>query len=547
MFSGPFGMQGGQSWNPILFAKGVVRLGVHLKLGLVAFAGIQLGLTLLNKTQEVGPKVSIWNPLVIANPPLLQNAGLNTGGASFFTHEYQVTTGGKDRHKAIAAGTHVEPFQIIFPHPPFLIPNQPVGVIDGPVGAGYQFLFPRLVGAPSQDTSILDTKTSITEIGQPLISTALKTRNFYTDQLKYSDNATFTLGDLITDALAGRENILVEDQILTSPNNKRFKFPSYSSLGSTNGLSKLFSVVTPGGAAYPTEWRPKSNITSRTRVNSGELAKAAFVNGIIPARFKADNDQGFFLTSKKDLPNNKNSGVSDDEAYLPLTFTDIRPVSGDKLRHVMFRPFITDLKESFHPDWNKSHYFGRTDWVAIYQSTGRNISLSFQVHTFAAEDLKVVYNKLNWLTSMVYPKYDSSLSYVAGPVIRLRVGDVISSRSSRGLTGILESLDFDYGGSSWELEEGMKVPKSVKVSLSFVVLHDMPIGIGEGGKFGGIGKIDPATDMYVPPQTSQNTSTAPKTNKDAIVFPNIESSGPDGFRGFPDGFNEYDPITGKSK
>ena len=175
-----------------------------------------------------------------------------------------------------------------------------------------------------------------------------------------------------------------------------------------------------------------------------------------------------------------------------MSFTDLRPV-GDVFRTVYFRPIITSFAESFSPEWNKKPYFGRVDSVATYQSTGRTVSLGLKLIAFGPEDIRTIYQKLHWLASMVYPEYDANVAFKSGPVVRMRVGDVINGlgpEGGRGLPGIIESLDFDYNDALWELKKGYKLPRHVDVSLSFTVLHDVPIGRGLEGRFGGIGTIN---------------------------------------------------------
>ena len=194
---------------------------------------------------------------------------------------------------------------------------------------------------------------------------------------------------------------------------------------------------------------------------------------------------------------------SDDQAYVPLVFTDLRPLQGGKFRTVYFRPFIKSLSEDFAPQWNMANYFGRVDPVATYQNTNRTISLSFKIVSFSPEDLETIYQKLGWLTSMVYPEFESgaTLRYFSGPVIKMRVGDVINALGAdgnRGVPGVITSLNFNYDESPWELLEGRRVPKNIDVSLGFHALHEYAIGSIKGGseKEGGLifGGIDATTN-----------------------------------------------------
>lgn len=185
----------------------------------------------------------------------------------------------------------------------------------------------------------------------------------------------------------------------------------------------------------------------------------------------------------------------DDELYVPLYITDMRQLRGAATSHrmVILRPVITELSENFAPQWTTAQYMGRVDPVATYVSTTRTISIGLRLVALSPEDIRVIYQKLFWLSSMVYPEFDSDLALNAGPVVRLRVGNVIDARSPvhtdliRGLPGVITSMDFDYTNSLWELEKDWKVPREVTVSISFLVLHDAAIGVSaRTGDFGAV-------------------------------------------------------------
>ena len=141
---------------------------------------------------------------------------------------------------------------------------------------------------------------------------------------------------------------------------------------------------------------------------------------------------------------------------------------------------------------------------------------------FGPEDLVVIYQKLHWLTSMVYPEYEKNLLYLAGPVVRFRLGDIINAigpEGGRGLPGIIENLDFDYSNALWELQDDFRVPRNIGVSLTFTVLHDKPIGRGTDGRFGGIGTIKDG--KYFPPSAQQDKGSGTTTDGSS---PNVPDS-----------------------
>jgi hypothetical protein len=230
------------------------------------------------------------------------------------------------------------------------------------------------------------------------------------------------------------------------------------------------------------------------------LARSFFgtKRGVIPVGFKSvggkSETRGYFPVDASNASTRNNSVPSDDEAYVPLVFTDLRPTTGRVYRSVYFRPYIKSLSENFAPDWSMSSYFGRVDPVATYQGTNRTVSLSFKLVPMTFEDLQTMYQKLGWLTSMVYPQYRDNV-YYRGPVVRMRVGDVINAKGkegNRGLPGVITSLDISYDDTTWELVEDHKLPRYIDISLGFHVLHEYPVGLvrGVGGDndtaFGGI-------------------------------------------------------------
>ena len=72
------------------------------------------------------------------------------------------------------------------------------------------------------------------------------------------------------------------------------------------------------------------------------------------------------------------------------------------VRSIYFRPFITSLTEDFSPEWNKQTFFGRSDQVVTYGTTVRSIFLTFELHAFAPEDIKIMYMKISGKMSFSY-------------------------------------------------------------------------------------------------------------------------------------------------
>lgn len=192
----------------------------------------------------------------------------------------------------------------------------------------------------------------------------------------------------------------------------------------------------------------------------------------------------------KDTPENVNARINDadvdgiidfgdqpleDVIYMPLTFQDLRDGDISQGKFLYFRAFIKpdSVTETFTPSWNETKYYGRVDNIPIYMGTSRIIGFSFDVVAFQPADLPVVYRKLHKLQSMVYPFFDNEGFLSAGPIIRMRMGDLFSTMNhgKLGLPGYLTSLDISYD-NIWNIEKDFKVPRKATVSISFTVLHE---------------------------------------------------------------------------
>jgi len=155
--------------------------------------------------------------------------------------------------------------------------------------------------------------------------------------------------------------------------------------------------------------------------------------------------------------------------YVPFYFKDLRTNE-----IISFHAFLGDLSDSFTANYVSSEGFGRQDPVQMYKGTTRAISLSFHVVSTSPKDHDVMWYKINKLISMLYPQYTDGIRvsnqetsfevpfsqvYGASPLIRLRIGDVISSNYSRfGLSRLFGLGKKDVpiiSGSKQDITAGM--------------------------------------------------------------------------------------------
>ena len=131
--------------------------------------------------------------------------------------------------------------------------------------------------------------------------------------------------------------------------------------------------------------------------------------------------------------------------YIPFYFHDVRTNEV-----ISFHAFIASLTDDFSSNYEHTDGFGRVEPVKIYKSTTRKISISFHIAATSPADFDDMWVKINKLVTLVYPQYtegrwlntlQGSSKYKftqpfsqmigASPLIRLRLGNLISSNYSR--------------------------------------------------------------------------------------------------------------------
>lgn len=143
--------------------------------------------------------------------------------------------------------------------------------------------------------------------------------------------------------------------------------------------------------------------------------------------------------------------------YVPFSIQDVRT------NEIISLPaFIESVSDSFSPSYETTYGFGRTDPIYSYNKTDRSINMNFNLISFNAEDHDRLYQIINRLVSMCYPQYTRgeerkfndkqfiqpfSQLQAASPLIRLRLGDLVSSNKSlyalKSLFGVDKKISLD--------------------------------------------------------------------------------------------------------
>jgi hypothetical protein len=173
-----------------------------------------------------------------------------------------------------------------------------------------------------------------------------------------------------------------------------------------------------------------------------------------------------------------------DSEYVPFYFHDLR--TNELLG---FHAFLMNLTDDYSAAYDSTEGFGRVDPIKVYKSTNRKISLGFVIAALDDKDFDSMWLKINKLTTLLYPQYtegrrltldDGKNSFIkpftqqigASPMIRLRVGNVVTSNYSKfnlaGVFGFTSNGTTVNGQKSEDLlknvKEGVEKAKKLKPS-----------------------------------------------------------------------------------
>ena len=196
-----------------------------------------------------------------------------------------------------------------------------------------------------------------------------------------------------------------------------------------------------------------------------------------PSRTAVDNDgnviqvtaAGGYKTEKSDLVNLHPYGgstadirINDSEMdFVPLKFRDM--VNG---KWMIFRAILESISDTASPDYAEERYIGRPDKVYVYQGATRNVNITFKVMPKSVQELIVIWDKLNYLRGLVYPKIDNNR--MVSPFFSFTLGDMFSNQPM-----IFQSLNYAIDtASTWEIRPGVRLPKLINVSADMRVIED---------------------------------------------------------------------------
>lgn len=167
-------------------------------------------------------------------------------------------------------------------------------------------------------------------------------------------------------------------------------------------------------------------------------------------------------------------------------------------KHIQFRAFLNDITDNNSANYSSTRYIGRADQVHVYEGFTRTIGLGFTIYSRNPDEQKIVFQKLNTLTSLLTPSYsikqDNQIRNLSSPpngssqkgviedilggiprapIIKLTIGNYIKDQY-----GFITSLTYNIKNSNlWDIDS--ELPHIIEVStFSFTPIHDFVVSQG---------------------------------------------------------------------
>jgi hypothetical protein len=156
-------------------------------------------------------------------------------------------------------------------------------------------------------------------------------------------------------------------------------------------------------------------------------------------------------------------GVDNDFGDLiPLRMSNV----SDTASFIHFRAILTGITETSSPSWDGSKFVGNPYNFYTYSGVERSISFTLRTYCMSLDELALMWERLNWLTSQTYPTIVNKI--VQAPFIRMTIGSIYSEK-----VGFINSLSYTINDDvTWETEVADNwLPKVVDVQLEFKLVE----------------------------------------------------------------------------
>lgn len=164
----------------------------------------------------------------------------------------------------------------------------------------------------------------------------------------------------------------------------------------------------------------------------------------------SDKGLSYVDTMNTQLPYMGDAPKIEDKSIEDLDFIRLKFSSPSRAKKkgmsALFRATITGLTETFSPTWDPNKFIGNPFSFYTYTGIEKTLGFSFKVYSSNQKEHIAVWERLNFLTSLVYPQ-----GYVDGaivpPFIKFSMGDLYKDKDC-----FIESLTYTIpDDTTWEI------------------------------------------------------------------------------------------------
>ena len=280
-----------------------------------------------------------------------------------------------------------------------------------------------------------------------------------TDTTLVSNILTLTY-DQIKNQIPNGKNALFQNPVIVQDFRSQVASPSQRSKAWNFNKDSIQNGMNAGNPGDPTISRLNKTFTSYVQNTDVGIDR---LNALSP--YQVEDSTGPFSN-----PNSKD--------IIKFAFEAISNDNPTKTTALVFRAFLSGISDNHSADYNSFRYLGRGENFRTYQGFDRTVSFSFKIFAQSRSELRPMYEKLNYLTSQVYPDYSPKTSIMRAPIIKLTIGDYLYRTP-----GVLESINITIeDNASWEIVSLEKeqsdsavaqLPHYLNVSVSFKPIMDI--------------------------------------------------------------------------
>jgi len=170
---------------------------------------------------------------------------------------------------------------------------------------------------------------------------------------------------------------------------------------------------------------------------------------------------------------------------------------------VQLRAYIDEFNVNVMGDYTEKRYIGRYEKFIVYQGVNRKLDLSFFMLPQDVLELRILWEKLDWITRLTYPATIQSSGHFEPPLTKLTIGRVFD-KAAVFVNSVTWKTDTD---TIWDIDK--EVPQYVRVAMQFTLIEAALNTLKDGALYGIVkdnrrllAAINKSIESYVIPKTA---------------------------------------------